>query len=205
MKSTSDNTKESLIAAGIQLFAKNGFDGVSVKEIAAQAGVNVSLVSYHFDGKEGLYRSCLAQFGRERLAVVEKLLQPPSTAEELRIKLGVFVDEVLTKHAEQPDVCQLIHNEAEKQDPIIQDIFEQTFLKAFDTFVTFFKVAQQKKLIKAECKPIFCAAALYGMIFQFGKNSHISERHYGISIKEPKGRKAVADEILRIFLDGVLI
>lgn len=204
MKSTPDDTKQSLIAAGIELFAKNGFEGASVKEIAAQAGVNISLVSYHFDGKEGLYRACIAQFGKERLAIVEKLLQPPSNVEELRVRLHLYLDEVLNKHAEQPDVCKLIHSEAEKKSPIIEDIFEETFLKAFETCVSFFKVAQQKKLIKAECKPLFCAAALHGMVFHFGKNDHVSARYYGISIKEPKGRKAVVDEIIRIFLDGVL-
>jgi len=51
-----DNTKSSLIRAAQLLFARYGFAATSVKQIADKAGVNVSLVSYHFGGKEGLLK-----------------------------------------------------------------------------------------------------------------------------------------------------
>ena len=47
-------TSERLIAAAERLFAEHGYSGVSVRMIAATAGVNWSLLGYYFRGKEGL-------------------------------------------------------------------------------------------------------------------------------------------------------
>ncbi len=52
-------TREKLLRAGTELFAVHGFDGVSVEALAAAAGVNRALVSYHFGGKRRLYREIL--------------------------------------------------------------------------------------------------------------------------------------------------
>jgi AcrR family transcriptional regulator len=50
-------TRGRIIAAAEQLFAKLGFDGVSLRKIALTAGVPVGLVSYHFGGKLGVYQA----------------------------------------------------------------------------------------------------------------------------------------------------
>ena len=52
----SSETRELLVAAAERLFAERGFAGVSVREIAAEAGVNWSLVGYYLRGKDGLLR-----------------------------------------------------------------------------------------------------------------------------------------------------
>src|SRR3954463_2442137 len=92
--SSAEDTRERLIRAAAQLFAEKGFEGASVKELAQEAGVNVSLVSYHFGGKEGLFKACLEQFGKEGLGIAERVLTPPSSAEELEIRLKLFIEEV---------------------------------------------------------------------------------------------------------------
>src|SRR4029077_1876263 len=86
------STTTALIDAAKRLFASKGFDGTSVKELSDAAGTNISLVSYHFGGKEGLYRTCLQQFGESTRSHVERILQPPKTAEEFEIRLGLFID-----------------------------------------------------------------------------------------------------------------
>ena len=47
-----DKTRDLLIKAARSLFALQGYKATTVKEIADKAGVNISLISYHFDGKE---------------------------------------------------------------------------------------------------------------------------------------------------------
>jgi AcrR family transcriptional regulator len=49
-----NETREKLVAAAENLFAQHGYQGVSVRAIAAAAGVNWSLLGYYFRGKEGL-------------------------------------------------------------------------------------------------------------------------------------------------------
>jgi AcrR family transcriptional regulator len=47
--------REQLLDIGRRLFAERGFEGTSVEEIAAKAGVSKPVVYEHFGGKEGLY------------------------------------------------------------------------------------------------------------------------------------------------------
>jgi len=55
-KEINKNTEQKIIDVATELFAKRGFDGASTREICNQAGVNISLISYYFGGKEELYK-----------------------------------------------------------------------------------------------------------------------------------------------------
>src|SRR5712671_8043196 len=52
---TGKERREQLLEIGRRLFAERGFEGTSIEEIAAQAGVSKPVVYEHFGGKEGLY------------------------------------------------------------------------------------------------------------------------------------------------------
>jgi TetR/AcrR family transcriptional regulator, regulator of cefoperazone and chloramphenicol sensitivity len=53
----SADTRQRLIDAAATLFANNGFDNVSVREICKASNANVAAVNYHFGDKAGLYRA----------------------------------------------------------------------------------------------------------------------------------------------------
>src|SRR4051812_43927631 len=48
------NLREAILAAAEELFARNGFNAVSVRDIAQAAGANPGSVTYHFKTKDGL-------------------------------------------------------------------------------------------------------------------------------------------------------
>ena len=49
---TGQERRQQLLDIGRRLFAERGFDGTSIEEIAAQAGVSKPVVYEHFGGKE---------------------------------------------------------------------------------------------------------------------------------------------------------
>jgi AcrR family transcriptional regulator len=55
VRMTGKERREQLLDVGRRLFAERGFEGTSVEEIAAKAGVSKPVVYEHFGGKEGLY------------------------------------------------------------------------------------------------------------------------------------------------------
>ena len=59
MTDDKQTTKDRLLDAAEQLFAEKGFDGASIRDLAAAAGVNVAAVNYHFQGKDNLYREVI--------------------------------------------------------------------------------------------------------------------------------------------------
>jgi AcrR family transcriptional regulator len=59
-----------VLATAERLFALNGFNSVSVRDITAAAGVNLAAVNYHFGGKDALlyeiFRRRATELNRER-------------------------------------------------------------------------------------------------------------------------------------------
>ena len=79
-----NETREKLVVAAENLFAQHGYQGVSVRAIAAIAGVNWSLLGYYFRGKEGLlfevYRRHCHALNAERFQLLKAARaerQPP--------------------------------------------------------------------------------------------------------------------------------
>ncbi|MGH3411009.1 MAG: TetR/AcrR family transcriptional regulator, partial [Streptosporangiaceae bacterium] len=49
-------TRQALLDAALEEFSARGYAGARVRDIADRAGVSKDLISYHFGGKDGLYR-----------------------------------------------------------------------------------------------------------------------------------------------------
>ncbi|HOI95406.1 MAG TPA: TetR/AcrR family transcriptional regulator [Syntrophobacter fumaroxidans] len=53
----SGGTRRAILDAAQRLFARNGFSGTSMREIAKASGVSQPLIHHYFGSKEGLYRA----------------------------------------------------------------------------------------------------------------------------------------------------
>ena len=76
---TADNdaaTKAAVLLAAERLFAINGFRSVSVRDITAEAGVNLASVNYHFGSKDALlfeiFRRRTGELSRERARMLHE-------------------------------------------------------------------------------------------------------------------------------------
>lgn len=49
--------REHIMSTAVSLFATNGFEGTSVRDIAASADVNLAMINYYFGSKEKLFES----------------------------------------------------------------------------------------------------------------------------------------------------
>lgn len=69
-------TKAAVFCAAERLFALHGFQNVSVRDITAEAGVNLASVNYHFGSKDGLlfeiFRRRTAELNRERARMLHE-------------------------------------------------------------------------------------------------------------------------------------
>ena len=52
-------TRARLLDRALQLFAARGFEGTSLRDVAAEAGVNHGMIKYHFDSKDQLWRAAV--------------------------------------------------------------------------------------------------------------------------------------------------
>lgn len=76
-----------IIEAALEQFGRLGFDGASTRDIAKDAGVAMSSITYHFGGKHGLFLACADHIadviGGVLLPLREKInAQPPRSPQE---------------------------------------------------------------------------------------------------------------------------
>lgn len=65
------NVPKLLLAAGIEQFARHGFEGVGLRTIAAQVGVNAAMVVHHFGSKQGLWEAAIDDLSATMLRTLE--------------------------------------------------------------------------------------------------------------------------------------
>lgn len=94
---TGKQRREQLLDVGRKLFAERGFEGTSVEEIAATAGVSKPVVYEHFGGKEGLYAVVVDREIQNLLHSVTSALtsdaQPRLMLEQAALALLGYIEE----------------------------------------------------------------------------------------------------------------
>ena len=69
------STRERIIDTALELFARKGLDGASMREITETAGVNLAAVNYHFGSKDGLmsevFKRHLSTVNQARIAMLD--------------------------------------------------------------------------------------------------------------------------------------
>jgi AcrR family transcriptional regulator len=99
------SSREKILDVAEALFARRGFEGVGMREVATAAGLGKSSLFHHFSGKPQMYYEVLGRvIGRihERVAPVLVSHAGPVT------KLDRLVDELIDVLAEQPTTARLL-------------------------------------------------------------------------------------------------
>ena len=113
-----EQSRERLLDAATQLFARLGYARASVRDITLAAGCNVAAVNYHFGGKEALYaevfRARLTPLREVRLRRLEESLDRVDGVPPLGLVLDTLVRaflEPLVADASGPLTMQLMVHE----------------------------------------------------------------------------------------------
>ncbi|MFT3719133.1 TetR family transcriptional regulator [Pseudorhodoferax sp.] len=123
--------RDRILDAAEALFAKGGYDGVSMRDIAAQAGVGLPLIVYHFETKQNLYRALFVRFKAlldARLAALHAPMAPG--ADPLEHIVRAFVLPVLQAQRGEAGMAyaKLVAREAsdprEAERGIVADYFD---------------------------------------------------------------------------------
>ncbi|WXK77617.1 TetR/AcrR family transcriptional regulator [Streptomyces sirii] len=96
VRMTGAERRQQLLDIGRTLFAERGFEGTSVEEIAAKAGVSKPVVYEHFGGKEGLYAVVVDREMRQLLDMVTGALTAGHPRELLEQAAFALLDYIET-------------------------------------------------------------------------------------------------------------
>lgn len=104
--------KARLIDAGKTLFADRGYAGASVREICKAADASSTMIHHYFGTKEGLFNAIIDEFTAATFDVPLRLIsKPPKTAEEMRLRLEMFISETFRALISQAPVFRILVRE----------------------------------------------------------------------------------------------
>ncbi|MFP4040990.1 MAG: TetR/AcrR family transcriptional regulator [Desulfosudaceae bacterium] len=146
-----DAVRRALIESAAALFAERGVSGVSLREIAAQAGVNHGLIHRHFGSKENLRKKTqeyLAGSIREEIGSPDNLIDLLGRAEEAIQKHPLF-----WKVMARSFLDGTVEGDLQSEFPFVRD------------FVEAVRTSQQQGLITLDVDPRYIVAAIcaYGL------------------------------------------
>ncbi len=93
---TSKRVRDRLLDSAEELFCERGFEGASIRDIAASAECNIASVNYYFGGKEKLYQAVwrhhLITMRDIRIASIDKVMSESDGKPELEVLLRSFAE-----------------------------------------------------------------------------------------------------------------
>lgn len=110
-------SREAILDAAEQVFARDGFDGASLAEIGRVAGVSAALPAYFFADKQGLHDAAIERLFRDRDAALEPVCEAATRAladgpDGLRRGLVILVGGYLRFLQRRPTFVRLMTREA---------------------------------------------------------------------------------------------
>jgi TetR/AcrR family transcriptional regulator len=114
-----ETTREALLNAAQEIFARDGFSGARVDDIARHAGYNKALIFHYFDDKLGLYRALMLRTKQYLVARFEETSGrifagdgERVTAEHIRGLTTEYLDALFDLAAEHPQAVRILAWEA---------------------------------------------------------------------------------------------
>lgn len=102
------DTRSRLLDSATELFARQGYDGTSTREIATQANCNISLIGHYFGGKQGLMQAIISDYLDAEEQELRTLLVCAAPAGEL---VSLFIDFIFDLFLQHEHVMRIIQRE----------------------------------------------------------------------------------------------
>ena len=160
-----------ILEAATDLFARDNFDAVSIKQIAAASGVNSALISYYFGGKKNLYQEVLVTHARSFISLQDQIRKQDISS---LAKLRAYVDTIAKIQAEHPYRIHLIFRELLMPNPTFDGFVKNYLYRAHKFMAELVEDAIKSCEIKTKMQPTHVAFTLESMIlFFFLMRSHV--------------------------------
>jgi AcrR family transcriptional regulator len=169
---TTVSTKNAVFDSAAAQFAKAGFDGVSVDDIAREAGVNKAMIYYHFADKLALYRAVLAEGLSRTGATVDAIAMSADTPP---IKLDRFIEAFVRMTETRPWMPALMLREIAEGAPRLDADTMSHMRVVIMSFVAILKQGQESGVFR-RVHPILAYESVIGPVIINAARERVAEQ-----------------------------
>ncbi|HJV34409.1 TetR/AcrR family transcriptional regulator [Geomonas sp.] len=194
MEKTDSRTK--LLEVGTKLFSERGLNGVSIRELSQAASTSISMISYHFGSKEGLYSEVLKQqFSsfQEFHELRGRISDPVAMVEE-------YLRWTFRRHRNNPYLLRFYTSELTNPTPFFGSIVQPVIDEVIRSMAAVIEEGIRQQRFRGDVQPTNAALALAGMVNYFFLSLHATEN---LISHDPEQDEKLVREYLAIFIKGV--
>ena len=166
------NTKEKIFDVSIDLFSQDGYDGVSIRQIAKEVGIKESSIYNHYQSKESILESILSYYINEMLKEEAPIMQ---SEKNLKMDFNQFYkegsDRFISKLSEEKmmKITRIFLVESYHNEKIKNFVKEAIIGYAINGWEDLFELMKEKKFIKmdADIKQLAESFYYYGLFLLY--------------------------------------
>lgn len=154
--------RQQIMQVAAELFARQGFEGTTTRQIAGRARVNEAILFRHFPHKEELYWAVIDDKCRDagmRARLEEKLR---SSAEDREIFAGIAED-ILRRNTEDPTLGRLLLFSALENHRLSHRFFQSFVAQRYQTLADHIR-ARIRQGVFRRIDPLLAARGFLGMV-----------------------------------------
>ncbi len=186
-----------LMEVGTQLFAERGLNGVSIRELSHEAGASISMVSYYFGGKEGLYSAVL----QEQFACfdqIEEIMQQQAGPVD---KIEAYIRWTIQRHRNHPHLLRFYTSELTNPTPYFPRIVSPAIGKVIRILVEVVEQGIREGLFRQDVHAPNAVLALAGMVNYFFLSTLATE---DLISHSPEQDEQLIHQYREIFTRGIM-
>lgn len=189
-----------ILAAGVRLFAEQGFDGVSMRSVAQAAGVSKANIYHHFSSKEALYLAILQSSAVETAALVENLADGTGGFDErLKEFSKAYQHHLFDRHLSSRLLLrEALSGDAQKS----KKIADQVVGNVFRRMISILRAGQRAGVLREDLDPALCAFLLFGGNVFFFQAQKILHHFPEAEFAQEAG--CFSDGMVDVLLNGML-
>ena len=148
-----------ILEAAVRVFARQGFDGTRMADVAREAGVAYGLVYHYFGSKDAVLQAVFREaWGRLLAAVAVAEETGTSAADQLTLVVRI----VLRVWRDEPDLVRLLVREVTRNPHISEELDE--IGRAFASLERMIRRGQEAGTLRRDVDPRLAAWMLYGAL-----------------------------------------
>ncbi len=187
--------RERILRAAIRIFSQKGYFNSKISEIARLAGVADGTIYLYFKNKDDLLISLFEEKMGEVVADIRaRVAQGDGALSRLRIFIRNHMD-LLTREAGLIEVIQV---ELRQSNKFMKEYVPVKFLEYLDVISAILEDGKREGVFRPELNVTLARRAIFGALDEISLA-------YVLSRKRKYDPAAAADEIYRIFADGLSV
>ncbi len=183
---------ERFLEIALRLYAQKGYEATSLREVAREAGVVPSVLSYRFGSKKGLLEAVISQKIVNKTSELGAVLLKPEDLLQFKTRLQTMLEVLVKERFRNLDEYKVLSD-------ILRDIssFDDDHVlvnelgSAYEKVISFLEYARSQSFIKDSLEVSHLATMIFSLVRDTVSNHELNLRFLDEDNREEESRRAL--------------